>query len=148
NVQNIGGNLYVTYAPAGRAAQTTAQEGQGAVAIFDTSGHFVRQLVMGSKLAAPWGITLAPSSFGPFGGALLVGNFTFTNSEINPCAPVTGAFLGTLTDANGAPIRDPGLWAITFGNGRTGDANTLYFVAGINNERDGLFGAITPAPTT
>src|SRR5262249_24360248 len=75
--QNIGGSSSVPYAPPGRAAQTAATEGQGAVAVFDTAGHFVRQLIVGSKLAAPWGITRAPAGFGPFGGDLLVGNFAF-----------------------------------------------------------------------
>src|SRR5262249_33381464 len=33
-----------------------------------------------------------------------------------------------------------------FGNGvAAGDLNTLYFTAGINNERDGLFGSLHPA---
>jgi len=36
------------------------------------------------------------------------------------------------------------------GAGNGGDANTLYFAAGINGETAGLFGAITavPEPTT
>jgi uncharacterized protein (TIGR03118 family) len=148
NVQNIGGSIYVTYAPAGRANQIAAPEGQGAVAVFDTTGHFVKQLISGSKLASPWGITLAPASFGSFGGDLLVGNFSFGVSEINAFDPKTGKFLGTLTDANGNKILNPGLWALTFGNGGNGgDPNTLYFTAGINNETDGLFGQIQAAPT-
>jgi len=36
-----------------------------------------------------------------------------------------------------------GLWALAFGNGVSGDPNTLYFTAGINNQLDGLFGAIS-----
>jgi hypothetical protein len=39
NVTQIGGHVYVTYAPAGRAAQLTAGEGDGAVAIFSESGN-------------------------------------------------------------------------------------------------------------
>src|SRR5262249_45014509 len=148
NVQNIGGNIYVTYAPAGRAAQTAATEGQGAVAVFDTAGHFLRQLIVGSKLAAPWGITLAPAGFGKFGGDLLVGNFAFNFSEVNAFDPTTGKFLGTLSDAGGNPIRNQALWYIGFGNsangGIGGDSSTLYFSAGINGERDGLFGSLAP----
>src|SRR5215472_3088221 len=59
NVQEIGGNIYVTYAPAGRPAQISAPLGAGAVAIFDEDGNFITQLIAGSRLAAPWGITLA-----------------------------------------------------------------------------------------
>src|SRR5262249_51982666 len=98
-IQNIGGSIYVAYAPAGRPARTAATEGQGAVAVFDTAGHFIRQLVVGSKLASPWGMTMAPAGFGPFGVDLLVGNFAFNFSEVNvfvPSGPDAGKFLGTL----------------------------------------------------
>jgi len=77
NVQNINGNVYVTYAPPGRTAQTTATPGMGAVAIFDENGTFLRMAAVGGPLAAPWGLALAPAGFGPFGGDLLVGNFSF-----------------------------------------------------------------------
>lgn len=148
NVQNINGALYVTYAPVGHVAQTAATPGQGAVAIFDTSGNFIRQLTAGGPLASPWGMALAPSTFGQFGGDLLVGNFAYNDSEINAFDPTTGKFLGTLTNASGQPILNPGLWALTFGNGSNGgDPNTLYFSAGINSEKDGLFGAIQALPS-
>jgi uncharacterized protein (TIGR03118 family) len=143
NVQNIGDKIYVTYAPSGRAAQTGATEGEGAVAVFDTSGHLIRQLVAGSKVASPWGVALAPAGFGAFGGDLLVGNFAYNYSEINAFDPTTGKYLGTLSDAAGNPIRNQALWAIAFGRGGSnGDPNTLYFTAGINAEQDGLFGQI------
>jgi uncharacterized protein (TIGR03118 family) len=150
-IQNIGGSIYAAYAPAGRPAQTGATEGQGAVAVFDTAGHFIRQLVVGSKLASPWGMTMAPACFGPFGGDLLVGNFAFNFSEVNAfvaSGPDAGMFVGTLSDVAGNPIRNQALWALTFGNGGTGgDPHTLYFAAGITGERDGLFGSLQPIPT-
>jgi len=147
NVQNIGGNIYVTYALPGRAAQISAPEGMGAVAVFDTSGRVIQTLIAGSKLASPWGIAQAPASFGGFGGDLLVGNFSFAISEINAFDPLTGAFVGTITDKDGNPIINSGLWAITFGNGGNGgDPNTLFFAAGINGEADGLFGSLDPVP--
>ncbi len=146
NVQNINGQIYVTYAPAGRPAQIAATEGMGVVAVFDPNGNFIKQLVDGSKLASPWGITLAPASFGRFGGDLLVGNFSFVASEINAFDPMTGALLGTIPIDVGA--NNPGgLWALIFGNGGAGgDPNTLFFSDGINGEADGLFGAITAIP--
>jgi uncharacterized protein (TIGR03118 family) len=149
NVQTIAGNVYVTYAPAGRAAQTTALPGAGAVAVFDANGNLLRTLVNGSQLASPWGITLAPSTFGQFGGDLLVGNFSFAASEINAFDPTTGNFLGTIPVQEG--LNSPGgLWALAFGNGATGSLSTLYFLSGINGEVDGLFGAIAfvPEPAT
>src|SRR5262249_38953611 len=46
-------------------------------------------------------------------------------------------------DDNGSPITIPNLWALTFGNGHAGgDANTLFFAAGVAYDEHGLFGAI------
>jgi uncharacterized protein (TIGR03118 family) len=150
NVDNINGVLYVTYAAAGPpAARNSAPEGVGAVAAFDTSGNFINQVTSGGKLASPWGITLAPSTFGQFGGDLLVGNFSYNAGEINAFDPVSGAYQGTLADENGNTLLagSQGLWYLTFGNGGNGGlADTLYFTAGLNAETDGLFGAIVPTP--
>jgi uncharacterized protein (TIGR03118 family) len=146
NVQDINGNVYVTYAPATRTAQQQASLGQGVVNVFTEDGAFVKTLVTGGNLAAPWGIALAPSSFGQFGGDLLVGNFSFLHSFISAFDPTTGAFLGMiLINVDGQT--PGGLWALMFGTtGNNGSPNTLYFTDGINGEADGLFGAITPTP--
>jgi hypothetical protein len=142
NVQNINGEIYVTYALPGRAAQIAAKEGDGGVAVYDENGNLLRTLINGSKLASPWGLALAPAGFGEFANDLLVGNFSFVASEINAFDPVTGAFLGTIPvddGGNGAG----GLWALIFGNGGSGgDPNTLYFSDGIAGETHGLFAAI------
>jgi uncharacterized protein (TIGR03118 family) len=155
NVQNIGGNIYVTYAPAtigaNRTPQTMATAGQGAVAEFDASGNLLQIVInfdqTGSRLAAPWGIALAPAGFGPFGGDLLIGNFSYSLGEIDAYNPVTGAFLGTL-DSNAAW---QGLWALTFGSGSaSGSSDILYFTTGLNAETNGLFAALSvvPEPST
>jgi uncharacterized protein (TIGR03118 family) len=147
-IQNIGNDIYVTYAPAGRPAQIAATEGMGAVAIFDTNGNLLQTLITDSRLASPWGVALAPAAFGPFGGDLLVSNFSYAASEINAFDPLTGAFLGSIpiNVGNNTP---GGLWGLSFGNGVTGNANTLYFADGINGETNGLFGAIAvPEPAT
>jgi uncharacterized protein (TIGR03118 family) len=147
NVQNIGGNLYVTYALAGRPAQIAATEGQGIVDVFDTNGNFIQRLITGGKLASPWGIVLAPAGFGPFSGDLLVGNFSFAASEINAFDPVTGAFLGTIPIEVGAGNTPGGLWGLIVGNGGNGGlTNTVYFADGINGETDGLFGSLAFVP--
>jgi len=149
NVQNIGGQIYVTYAPAARPAQVGATAGQGVVDVYDLNGNLLQRLISGSQLASPWGLTIAPASFGQFGGDLLVGNFSFVDGGINAFNPVTGAFLGSIPITEGA--NSPGgLWALVFGNGASGSAGTLYFTSGINGEVDGLFGAIAfvPEPAT
>src|SRR5262249_29611439 len=77
----------------------------------------------------------------PFGGALLVGNDG--DGQILAYDPGDGAFLGEVADDNGSPITIPNLWALTFGNGHAGgDANTLFFAAGVAYDEHGLFGAI------
>ena len=143
NVQDIGGNVYVAYAPAGRASQTMAPLGAGAVAIFDEDGNFIKELIVGSRLASPWGITLAPPRFGRFCSDLLIGNYSYLHSEINAFDPTNGNFHGTLSIDTGSNLPG-GLWYIGFGvGGNNGSPDTLYFADGINGERDGLFGAIS-----
>jgi uncharacterized protein (TIGR03118 family) len=134
NIQNIGGQLYVEYA--------NFQQGLGAVSIFDTNGNFIKELIApgGPQLNLPWGVVIAPSNFGDFSGDLLVGNLG--DGKINAFNPTTGAFIGTLTGFNG-PLVNSGLWSLSVRTGGTFNTSAVYFTAGINNQLDGLFGAIT-----
>ena len=150
-MQNIGGNIFVTYAPMGVAAQRAATAGMGAVAVFDVNGNFVRMAAVGGPLAAPWGITtLAPANFGPFSSDLLVGNFSFLTSvtDINAFDSLTGTFLGTIPIDVGVGNTKGGLWFLGFGTGgNNGLPDTLFFTDGINGEMNGQFGAISvPGP--
>ena len=153
NVEDIGGTVYVSYAPAGRANQIDATAGEGVVATFNEDGTFIKNLVTAdpsNMLAAPWGMAIAPAGFGPFGGDLLVGNFSFDLSEINAFNLTTGKFEGTIHVDPGAGNSAGGLWDLMFGGGGpTGNPMTLYFTDGLNGEKDGLFGAVTvPEPST
>ncbi|WP_109484465.1 TIGR03118 family protein [Occallatibacter savannae] len=142
NVHVINNQVFVMYAqqnPNGGPALA----GTGYVSIFDNNGNFVQRAISGGHLDAPWGITLAPASFGQFGGDLLIGNFG--DGTISAYDPTTFALKGQLNDPSGAPIQIEDLWELTFGSGSTGDPNTLYFAAGVNHEKGGLFGAITAA---
>jgi uncharacterized protein (TIGR03118 family) len=117
------------------------------VVVFNEDGSSPQILTLGSQLAAPWGVALAPAGFGPFGGDLLVGNFSFLNSEINAFDPMTGALLGTIPVGAGIGNTPGGLWSLNFGiGGMNGDSNTLYVTDGIDGETHGLFAAITAAP--
>jgi uncharacterized protein (TIGR03118 family) len=144
NVQDIGGNVYVTYAPAGEAAEISAGPGDGGVAVFNESGVLLSSFT-NDHLAAPWGIALAPSTgFGTLSGDLLVGNFSYDLSEINAFNPVTDAYEGTLPIDVGTGNTPGGLWALDFGTGgKNGGPDILFFTDGINGQADGLFGAIT-----
>jgi hypothetical protein len=145
NVRDINGSVYVTYALPGNP-QNTAALGEGAVAVFDESGT-LKQTMVGGVLSSPWGIALAPTGFGQFGGDLLVGNQSSLSSEINAFNPETGAFEGTIPINVGSGNTPGGLWNLDFGTGgMNGSPNTLYFTDGINLQADGLFGAISVAP--
>lgn len=147
NVANIGGKLYVTYAPPGPNADEAAL-GSGVVNIFNTDGTFDRRFATGGQMTATWGVTKAPSNFGVLGGAILIGNFSDEHGFINAFRESDGAFLGQLT-VSGTPdsINIPDLWALEFGNGGTGfSPNALYFTAGIGDEEHGLFGRFNAVP--
>ena len=143
NIQNLGGKLYVTYTTEPAAA------GNGFVSVFDLNGNLLAHLVSNGPLNMPWGIQLAPSTFGAFGGDLLVGNFG--DGKINAFNPTTGAALGTLQDTKGNAIVNNGLWGLQFGNGKSGgDPNFLYFTASIPSSATsfhGLFGSLAPPAT-
>jgi uncharacterized protein (TIGR03118 family) len=151
NIQNIGGLLYVMYAKVDPMTGLDQEGvGNGFVRRFNTDG--VRDLTFGinnGALNSPWGVTIAPASFGIFGGALLIGNFGEGNPSIHAYNPSTGAFLGTVQNENGDGIVINELWALQFGNGvNGGDVNTLYFTAGIGEEEHGLFGSLKPTTAT
>jgi hypothetical protein len=142
NIQNIHGLLFVTYAQHEEGkADDLPGAGNGFIDVYDADGNLVRRFASQGPLNSPWGLALAPLGFGPFGGDLLVGNNG--DGRINAYDPENGAFLGTLADGDGSPLSVPDLWALTFGNGHLGgDANTLFFTAGVDYEQHGLFGAI------
>jgi uncharacterized protein (TIGR03118 family) len=151
NIQNIGGKLYVTYAKVGLGGLSEAGIGNGYVRRFDTNGLKDPTFTIDQgQLNAPWGVAIAPASFGIFGGALLIGNFGEGNPSIHAYNPTTGALLSPLTngelrDESGIGIVIDELWALQFGNGGAGgDVNTLYFSAGIGEEEHGLFGKLNP----
>jgi uncharacterized protein (TIGR03118 family) len=142
NIQLVGSQLYVEYANLDSQGNDLAG---GYVDIFNTDGTFVSRFATGGSLFAPWGVTLAPSTFGSFGGDLLIGNNG--DGEINAFNPLTGAWVGTLDGANGQPLVNNDLWALGFRTGGTNDnTNALYFTAGDDPGGVGLFGDITPTP--
>src|SRR5262249_1786511 len=119
NVENLGGTLYVTYAKQDDDKEDDVPgAGNGFVDLYDTSGNLLKRLISNGPLNSPWGLVRAPANFGPFGGALLVGNFG--DGAINAFNPTTGAFLGAVQDQKGNPIKIDGLWALKFGNGGLG----------------------------
>jgi uncharacterized protein (TIGR03118 family) len=140
-IQTLDGRVYVTYIPQGAPA---AGAGLGFVDVFSADGALQQHISGDGQLVFPWGLALAPADFGPFSGDLLAGNLG--DGHINAFDPSSGAFLGALTGPDGAPLTIDTLWGLSFGNGHgAGAANTLYFTAGADSERHGLFGQIRPA---
>ncbi|HUY91494.1 MAG TPA: TIGR03118 family protein [Pirellulales bacterium] len=137
NVQLIGGQLYVTYAFQQNAGEEGGGSGAsfftprstgGIVDVYNTDGTFVKEFSTDSHLNAPWGLAMAPASFGTYANDLLAANFG--DGKISAFDPSTGNYLGQLADTSGNPISIGGLRGLSFGNGATaGDANALFFTA-------------------
>ena len=141
NVQELAGQLYVSYAKQDATLHDdVAGQGNGFVDVFTNDGAFVKRLVTRGQLNSPWGLALAPASFGRFGGALLVGNFG--NGKINAYNIKNGARLGELRGTNNKPIAVDGLWGLRFGNGNAAKTGELLFSAGPAGESHGLLGKI------
>lgn len=149
NVQVLAGKLYVTYAKHDPAAlRESTGAGLGYVSVFNLDGTFVRRVASAGALNAPWGVALAPANFGPYSGALLVGNFG--DGHITAYDATAGTQLGQISGANGAPLVVSGLWALSFGNNTSaGVSNQLYVTAGPQAETHGKFATISyGAPST
>jgi len=151
NVQLLGGKVYVGYALQDAAKHDDAPgAGRGFVSAFDTNGSSLGRIASQGMLNSPWGLAIAPASFGQFAGDLLVGNFG--DGTINVFSPnqATPGFIGQLQGGDGHPLDIDGLWALIPGNdGNGGTSSSIYFSAGPQDEMHGLFGVITvPEPAT
>lgn len=150
-IQAIAGHLFVTYAWRAPVNGNDAPTG-GYVDEFTLDGRLVSRLPR-AGLNEPWGLALAPSGFGRFGGDLLVGNFG--DGTIGAYRRVGSGWQrhGALTGRDHRPLVINGLWGIAFGNdGLAGSKTTLFFASGPHRWRGpteqsvhGLLGAITAA---
>jgi uncharacterized protein (TIGR03118 family) len=148
-IQELGGNIFVTYAKQDAARHDDVPvAGKAYVDEFTPDGYLVARVINSGKknapLNAPWGLALAPADFGLFSGDLLVGNFGNGRISAYTKRGARWVYKGQLRLAGGAPIAIDGLWAIAFGNGSAaGPTNSLYFAAGPSDEQHWLFGSIT-----
>jgi uncharacterized protein (TIGR03118 family) len=150
NIQAFGGHLFVTYV--GRAPVNGNDDPTGGyVDEFDLQGHLVAPVARMGVLNEPWGLALAPSTFGRYSGDLLVANFG--DGHVNAFRKTNGrwTFDGALAGGNGKPIVLNGVWGIAFGNGGlAGAKDELFFASGPHLWRGptelathGLFGSIS-----
>jgi uncharacterized protein (TIGR03118 family) len=144
NIQTLGGTMYVTYALQDAAKHDElAGAGRGFVSSFDLQGNFIARIASAGALNAPWGLAIAPASFGALAGSLLVGNFG--DGRISAYDLNSHAFLGQLAALDGTPLSIDGLWALAPGNdGNGGSQARLYFTAGPDDESHGIFGVLSP----
>ncbi len=76
NIQKLGNTIYVTYAlQDGAKHDDVAGPGNGFVNAFDLNGNLLGRVGSHGALNSPWGLAIAPTSFGSIAGDLLVGNF-------------------------------------------------------------------------
>jgi uncharacterized protein (TIGR03118 family) len=150
NIQAFGGHLFVTYV--GRAPVNGNDDPNGGyVDEFDPEGRLVARVGRMGVLNEPWGLALAPSSFGRYRGDLLVANFG--DGRVNAFRRARGGWRldGTLADPGGRPLVLNGVWGIAFGNGgMAGAKDELFFSSGPHAWRGatelathGLFGSIS-----
>jgi uncharacterized protein (TIGR03118 family) len=161
NVQAIGNDIVVTFVlhQEGQPFETDGP-GLGFVDIFSSSGQLLQRLEHGDWLNAPWGVALAPLDFGVFSHDLLIGQFSGggTSAGSGTIAAydlATGKFIGLVLDAAGTPLAINGLWAISPANSASSGsydpasspASELYFTAGPDHGKGGLFGYLNPVST-
>jgi uncharacterized protein (TIGR03118 family) len=149
NAQNLNGIIFVTFAKQDAARRDDVSgRGRGLIDTFDIrTGRFHRfaagRAAGGNvrEMNSPWGLAIAPSTFGSHANQLLVGNF---GSGTIMTFDVHGKFKGLLQGTGEGPVTIDGLWGLTFGadGGVSGVSTDLYFSAGPNNESHGLFGVI------
>jgi hypothetical protein len=122
--------LFVTFALRDSSSTTVVPgTGNGAISVFTLDGHFLYNFITGAPLNAPWGITTINS-----GKQLIVSNFG--DGKVNVFDMCTHKWLGSFANCNGQKVVIDGIWSL----GKT--SNRLYFTAGIDGERAGLFGYV------
>jgi uncharacterized protein (TIGR03118 family) len=125
--------------------------GNGFVDVFNPEGDRRLRLVTRGVLDSPWGMAFTPPA-DDFSMRLLIGNFGDGRINVFRIAldddfRLSATLEGPLGDAPGHPLSIDGLWAIGFGPGSGGFAtNELYFTAGPDDERHGLFGKLVLPP--
>jgi uncharacterized protein (TIGR03118 family) len=143
DVVALGDAVYVSYAKQDKDASDEVDGvGLGFVDRYTDSGRFVQRVASRGTLNAPWGMAIAPASFGRTAGALLVGNFG--DGRINVFDARGGEFRGQLRGTNGRPLVIDGLWALLPGTATSGGTDAVWFSSGPDDESHGLVGRLLP----
>jgi uncharacterized protein (TIGR03118 family) len=146
--------LFVTFASNDAVSQGNMsgdEHGGGFVDEFDLQGNLIQRIDSDGTLNSPWGLAIAPSSFGSYAGDLLVGNHGDGTISVFDLNAGDDQALGHLLDNTGHAITIPDLFGLIPGEttaagvaNNGGSPNTIYFTAG---GAHGLFGSLTPNGT-
>ncbi|HEX5115586.1 MAG TPA: TIGR03118 family protein [Pseudonocardiaceae bacterium] len=152
-VQALNGNIFVAYAKVDpKTGRSQDGVGLGIVDEFTVDGRLIARVASHQTLDGPWGMAIAPASWGTLAGSLLVGNFG--NGRINVISlgradnegngNGEARIVGQLRDSHGRTLSIERLWALLPGTATTGGTDAVFFSAGINNEQNGLIGLLRP----
>ena len=144
-LQVAGDHVFVTFVFIAYDLQQGNPDGPFVVDEFDLDGMFVKSIpIPPDSFDFPTAIAIAPADFPSYGGDLLVADYN--TGFVDAYSIDTGAFLGSLTDANGVPIVAPQVRTLTFGpNLAQGSGDALYFDSsdeGFLITFNGIFGVI------
>ena len=141
NIAEVGQRVFVTYAKQDAARHDdVAGPGHGFIDVYTNYGVLLRRFASHGMLDSPWGMAVAPRTFGAFSGDLLVGNFG--DGRISAFNRNTGHLDGQLQDAQHNAIQIDGLWGLIVGDSVAGGNSAVWFSAGPNGESHGLLGIL------
>jgi uncharacterized protein (TIGR03118 family) len=145
-IATLNGNVFVAYAKVDpQTGRNAVGRGLGFVDEFTPDGSLVGRVASRHTLNAPWGMEIAPASWGDLAGDLLIGNFgdgRINVIEAEDAGRFDGDFEGQLRDGSGRTLVIPGLWTLLRGTATTGGTASVWFSAGIDNEQHGLIGVL------
>jgi uncharacterized protein (TIGR03118 family) len=152
--QNGDGNLFVTYQktivdPSDHSSILPGLGdvgvGNGRLAEYLPDGSLVAIWNDGGLLNSPVDIALAPDNFGQYSNTVIIANAG--DGTLVAFDSTTRTAIDYVRNKLGQPLVIDGLKGITFGNGFSlGNASELYFSAGPNGGKDGLFGKVAVVP--
>ena len=150
DVTDLGGNVFVTYAPSGHVRADDGHGGPGRRGGIQRERR-TREMSTSTPTAISLrrGASRSPRELRQVRWRPSGRQFRFVpgvTDVINAFNPMTDALVGSIDVNPGAGNTAGGLWSLVFGgSGSDGNPNTLFFTDGINGETDGLFGSITAA---
>ncbi|GAB2557555.1 TIGR03118 family protein [Kribbella endophytica] len=141
NPELLNGKIFVTYH---KTEPVADGKDLGYVSEFTADGLLIDHYAA-KEFNDPWGLAIAPKSWGKIAGSLLVGNFG--NGKVSVLKPsLFGHFqhhvYGQLKDAKGTPIVNDRLWTLTPGTATVSGTDAIVFSAGIEQETHGLIGTL------